>query len=658
VLNLKIPLFHFRLPENVADALRNTIIVLLPIVLLYNSYRQVGIGIGVGALLISLTDLPGNRRHKALTALQSLVIFFIVSLGFTAGLSTPLTTGIAIVILTFVLSMTAAMGGRSGVAGTMGIVLMVFTLGLHPKDPLLFSAFIVIGGIWFYIVSLVQVLIWPYRSLHQALREALAATADFLKAKAACYDPAVPLDEAYRQTIALHLRVSEKQELIRQLLLSDRRNAKKLLGTAIRVIGLYEQVTAMHYDYAVVRGRLAHTEALSLSAKLINLLSAEVGVLSRIVPLSATLNLGGNDDQFIELNDQLTAIADNLVKEDATVIKGILVNTAAIRRLSAQIAINEELHDEVLPDPGVFLPDGGSYFSRFITHLNFRSPVLRFSLRLTLLFAVGYGATLLFTPNQYSYWLLLTIVIVARPKLALTWQRNLERLSGTFVGVLIASLLLFAIKPAVVLLMIAALGLLCFFAWNRYAYAWSVTGITICVVICLSLYHGHPTAIVSARLWYSLAGCLLAFIGIFIFPVWTNKELDDLAHLAAEGNRSFLEAIITDKPTPEIWLARKEAHLRLARLSEGLRHARVEPGKVDLQKFERIQVLNYRINAVIISLFLAPRLIATETAQRALASLKFYDQADKPVEFAANNAGLLKGADLLEALVNELMQLR
>lgn len=654
----KIPLFHFRLPENVADALRNTIIVLLPIIILYNCYRQAGIGIGVGALLISLTDLPGNRRHKALTALQSLIIFFLVSLVFSAGLSTFLTTGVAIVVITFILSMTAAMGGRSAVAGTMGIVLMVFTLGLRPKDPLMFSAFIAIGGVWFYIVSLVQVLIWPYRSLHQALREALSATTDFLKAKAACYDPTIPLDEAYRQTIALHLRVSEKQELVRQLLLSDRRNTQKLLGTAIRVIGLYEQVTAMHYDYAVVRARLAHTDALPLSAQVIALLSEEVRRLSRIVPTTVLLSIGENDDLYINLNERLIKVADNLPKEDAAVIKGILVNTAAIRRLSTQIATNEELGTEVLPEPGAFLPDGGSYFSRLITHLNFRSPVLRFSLRLTLLFAIGYGVTLLFAPNQYSYWLLLTIVIVARPKLALTWQRNLERLSGTFVGVLIASAILFVIKPAVVLLIIAGSGLLCFFAWNRYVYAWSVTGITICVVICLSLYHGHPTAIISARVWYSLAGCILAFAGIFIFPVWTNKELDDLAHSAVEGNRLFLETVVADKPTQDIWLARKEAHLRLARLSEGLRHARVEPGKVNLSKFEEVQVLNYRINAVIISLFLAPRPTSLEDTRKALVHLEYYNRPDKPVLPAQSSNSLLKGVDLLDALIGELLLLR
>jgi len=655
VVKIKIPHFYFRLSESVVDALRNTLIVLLPIVALFHSHRQAGIGMGVGALLISLTDMPGNRRGKAVTALQSLLIFFLVSLLFSACLQSAILTGLVILALTFVLSMLASLGGRSGVAGTMGIVLMVFTLGLQPQEPLWFSAFIVAGGAWFHLVSLAQVLIWPFRSLHQALREALSVTADFLKAKAACYDPDVPLEEAYRETIALHLRVSEKQELVRQLLLSDRANSRQLLNTAIRVIGLYEQVTAMHYDYAVVRERLASTGALLMAAELIDLLSEETRKLSRTVPVSRRLNPAPQGTRYQQLNNQLSAMAAKLHQEDAAVIKGILINTAAIHRLLAEVASDEQTVIEGLPEPDAFLPDEGAYHTKLKGHLHLRSPVLRFALRLTLLFGIGYLATILFSPNRYSYWLLLTIVIVARPQLALTWQRNLERLSGTFAGVLLASLTLFLIKPAVVLLIIAGLGLLCFFAWNRSAYARSVTGITVCVVICLSLYHGQADAIVSARLWYSLAGCVLAFAGIFVFPVWINAELEDLSRAAGEGNRLFLKAVLEQANQQEVWLARKEAHLRLARFSEGLRHARVEPGKVDLPRLEHIQVLHYRINAVVISLCLAPRLSGMKNAQRALSRLEHDHLPESPVPSAPQGNSLLKGTDLLNALVDELL---
>ncbi|MFD2146066.1 hypothetical protein [Mucilaginibacter antarcticus] len=65
-----------KLSENTADALRNTLTVLLPLLLLYSKLPQMAVGMSVGALLISLTDLPGNRRAKTRSALQCISIFF------------------------------------------------------------------------------------------------------------------------------------------------------------------------------------------------------------------------------------------------------------------------------------------------------------------------------------------------------------------------------------------------------------------------------------------------------------------------------------------------------------------------------------------------------------------------------------------------------
>jgi uncharacterized membrane protein YccC len=652
VLNRPSFFLAYRLNESVTDALRNTLIVLMPLVLLYTAHRQMAIAMAVGALLISLTDLPGNRRNKTLTALQSISVFLLISLLFSAGLSNPVSTGLMLVCFTFLLSMLAALGGRSTVVGTMGIILMVFILGLRPHEPLIFSCYLLAGCIWFYLVSLIQVFLWPFRSLHQALREALLATADFLRAKANCYDPHVSLEESYRQIIALHLRVSEKQELVRQLLLGDRAamrksrpRVKRLLSSSIKVIGLYEQITAMHYDYEVVRRRLASTGALVVVAELINLLAEEANQLNKHVP-------AGNFERYQDLNIELGKIAIGLPKEEKAVVNSILTNVGAIRQLLEDIHFDRN-DSGVNPDFNAFLPHGDNYWQKFKMQLHFQSPVLRFSLRLALLFGIGYLATLFFTKDYYSYWLLLTIVIVARPKLAVTWQRNLERLTGTFAGVVLASVFIFMIKPAVVLLIIASFALFGFFAWNRPKYGWSVCCITICVVICLSLYHGQPMAIVSARVWYSLVGCALAFAGIFIFPVWINVELEELGRSAMEGNRLFLEAVINRLEQQEIWLARKDAHLRLARLSEGIRHARVEPGKVDLPRIEQIQVLNYRINAVIISLFLSGRKLNHKSAESIINYLN-HNQVDvmhiREVSGPINGNHLVKGQELLEEL--------
>lgn len=643
-----------KLNENVSDALRNTLTVIVPLLVLYQWLPQLAMGMSVGALLISLTDLPGNRRAKTRSAVQCIAIFFLVTLVFSVSLFDPWLTGLVLVGLTFILSMMAALGVRSAASGSMGVALMVFLLGLRPQEPWAFSAYVMLGGIWFYIVVLIQVYLWPFRSLRQALQEALYTTGQFLEAKAACYDVTIPLDEGYRKTIALHLRVSDKQELVRQLLISDKAAMKKgdarileLSRQALLVIRLYEQITAMHYDYAVVRERLAGSAALPLSKKLISLLAD--GAKGQAI----------NTKAFDDLLSQLQGCATDMPKAEAAVITGIATNVKAIKYALHQIktkGVNEVL--QVPTDAEAFLPDRGGYRQKLTAQLHFRSPVLRFALRLTILMGIGYTAAHLFADDNYSYWLLLTILIVARPRLAVTWQRNRERLVGTFAGVIMAALMIWLLKGAVPLLVIASLALFGFFAWNRVRYSWSVACVTICVLVSLSVYRGEPLLLLSARVWYSVLGCALAIAGIFLFPVWSRAELEELVQHAVAANRTFLDAIAQAKSLPEVWLARKEAHVRLARLSEGIGHARVEPGKGNLSQLEHIQVLNYRINAVIISLFLTGRPGKPESINRSLNSLDSFLQRKKVGDEPVNMAGLLKGTQLLESLTMDLARQR
>ncbi|MFD2866390.1 FUSC family membrane protein [Mucilaginibacter antarcticus] len=638
-----------KLSENTADALRNTLTVLLPLLLLYSKLPQMAVGMSVGALLISLTDLPGNRRAKTRSALQCISIFFLVTLVFSASLHSTVLTGIVLVALTFILSMLSALGGRSTAAGMMGVALMVFLLGLRPAEPWAFSAYIMLGGLWFYGVVLVQVFLFPFRSLRQALREALFAIGRFLEAKAACYDIKVPLDEGYSRTIALHLRVSEKQELVRQLLISDKVAIRKggtkietLSSRAMLVMSLYEQVTAMHYDYAVVRERLGSTGALDISGELIVYLSkkAKGDAIA--------------DNKFSALLMQLEQQADNMGKQDAPIIRGIAKNVTAINLTLDQIGNTGVRQAVNVPqDAEAFLPDSGNYREKLKSQLRFSSPVLRFAMRISVLLAIGYAAVHLFADDNYSYWLLLTVVIVARPRLAVTWQRNKERLIGTFIGVLIAGLALWWLPNTVALLALAALGLFGFFAWNRPRYGWSVSAITVCVLLSLSVYRGEVLLLISARVWYSLWGCALAVLGVFVFPIWSHAGLEALVVQAVKANRDFLQTVSKQRPVNEVWLARKNAHVKLAHLSEGLGFAGLEPTKGDLSRLLHIQVLNYRINAVIISLFLSGRLLDTENITSALNNLDNFI-ANKITDEPVKHTGFLKGAQLLEMLSRQL----
>ena len=169
---------HSSFSEYFIDALRNTLAVLAPIVLFFNlGETDKAIGMGVGALLICLTDLPGNRFDKWWTAFVSNIFFFFTA-AFTAYcLSNYVLLFVFSILLTFVLTMLNAMGTRMGSIGMMSLILMIFTIGLQPQYALHYAIYILLGGLWYYTLSLAQIYIYPYRSLNRTLHQCQRQTA-------------------------------------------------------------------------------------------------------------------------------------------------------------------------------------------------------------------------------------------------------------------------------------------------------------------------------------------------------------------------------------------------------------------------------------------------------------------------------------------------
>ncbi|MCX2452559.1 FUSC family protein [Pedobacter sp. PLR] len=664
--------------EYFTDALRNTITIILPFSLLFFYHQpNMAIGVGVGALLISLTDSPGNRANKFKSAIISIISFFFTALIISSSLGNPWLTAGSIFLLTFVFSMLAMFGSRMALIGTMAIILGIFTLGLHPENPLLFSWYILLGGYWYYLISLIQIVIWPYRSLHQAIFECITATSVFLKSKARYYDPEVNLEECYSETIALHIKVSEKQELVRNLLLSDKRAMKptnergqQLLRTAVSVIDLYEQVTAIHYDYAYVRKSLDKTGALNLIIELIETLAEELQVLSGVFLRPKKTQSALRLIKFEQARAELTKLALSTDETNAHIIHKVLKNLEGIV-LHIQV-IKQDQPMSALPanlDSGEdiayadFLSPQLFKLSALKQYFSFSSAVFRFSLRLALLCFLAYLINLVFPLGKYNYWLLLTIVIVAKPRFGLTWRRNVERLSGTLIGAVIGIVLLLIIHQIAALLIISAFLLLGFFTFNRIRYSVSVVCITAMVILCLSIYDGHSDHVIMERVIYTILGCAIAFLAAFLFPIWEIKGLKALISNILKANSNYLTKVKaelrgTENGIGASKLARKNSYIQLAKFSETLQYMHLEPNSkaLDMHGIYAIQILSYRINSIIASLSLSAKQYVKQDSgmlivSEALSNMEYCIQHSNRLDLAKINEVL--HADKIEEEYND-----
>ena len=166
-----IKIIRFMRGEHSGDALRNVSISIVPSLAIYllGAHASTAIGIGVGSLLTTLTDLPGNRKDKLSSALVCIPTFFIASL-FTALLF-PYHWPLVILLgaAGFICTLYGIFGPRYAAIGNMTLILMSFVIGMAPQHPFAVSLQIAAGSIIYYFFSLLQAYIQPYRSLKHAM---------------------------------------------------------------------------------------------------------------------------------------------------------------------------------------------------------------------------------------------------------------------------------------------------------------------------------------------------------------------------------------------------------------------------------------------------------------------------------------------------------
>jgi uncharacterized membrane protein YccC len=278
-------------------------------------------------------------------------------------------------------------------------------------------------------------------------------------------------------------------------------------------------------------------------------------------------------------------------------------------------------------------------FKSLLNHLTLSSPILRFSLRLAVLCLAACLISYAFPNARYSYWVLLTVVVIAKPRFSVSWNRNVQRLTGTFAGIVVGLVLLLLVKNTFILLGLSAVFLMGFFTFNRPRYAISVFFITPCALIALSVLQGYSTEILVERSLFTILGCAIAFAAAYIFPIWESNSVKPVLGKLLAGNHQYLESVIAFKSglegvklSPK--LARKLADNSLARFSEAIQHILQEPQvkHINIQMLYEIQVISYRINAMTTALILSPVLTLVEIEAPLL------KQALDNIDFAAQNA--------------------
>ena len=537
----------------------------------------------LGAISASISDFPAPWRVKARTLLTGFGLA-VVSTAFTL-LASPSPTALVIVIglVAFAAGMVTGYGRWALALSAQLLVPMVFALGLPPAGParaIQEELLLIAGGAAYIVLAIVATRLVSRNDRRLMASESIREHAAYLRAIARFTDPSVDVQEVYGAAI--------RQQAARALLLERPRATPervRLAATIGVLLDSFDAVVAAQCDLPALRDWPGAQT-----------LTARIGVALRAAAL---------DLQHLSI-ELLTSARPRLPP-------GHAVATDAMRREAARLAMSDELGPEqraaaeatvarlldarrhidrlehaITDDAAAAAAIGEVDLSAFAPRRNYDprqlaqqfrpgSPVLRFAVRLTAAMVAGALVAQTFGGAGHGNWVLLTIAVIMRASYGWTRQRRDDRIVGTLVGCVVASVGV-ATLPIGALVLVQGLALALTHGFVRSNYRLASVGASVMALVSLHLVNPAEAAPAIARLADTLVGAAIAHLFSHLWPRWEFAEAPRLASRLLKQIDAFAAVALRPDATGQDYrLERKALIEAIAALSDSAARMGGEP---------------------------------------------------------------------------------
>lgn len=613
------------------EAIRITIGITLPVIVCnYFDRLQTGLILSLGALAVSTSDIPGPIGQRRNGMLASIGLIFLISLitGFINQYHILL--GFEILLFCFMLSMIGVYGARVNAVGFAGMLIMVINLDLHMENSqvLMHSVTLVAGGCWYMILSLALFGVRPYKVIQQALGDCIISIGDYFATRALFYDKNADYDSIYKRLMEQQQQIEDKQSLLREMMFKSRSIVKEstitsrtLLVIFLESIDLFEKAAATFYNYQSMHKRFDESGILEDFRRVIDVIVDELHLIGLAVqsgrPTRASRRL---NNELRVLKERFENFANDYRKpESFDAIVNMRKLLQSVEDITLRIyTLHHYTRYDIKKVQKYKLSDDYQYFvnktdlniQTLKENLSLKSNTFRHSIRVTIACLLGYIVAHALK-LQYSYWVLLTIIVILKPTYSVTRQRNYHRLIGTFIGALIGLGLLFIIPTqngkfaAMIVLMIIT------YSFMRTRYLVSVIFMTAYVMIYFYLLNSHHFyEIFKSRLIDTTVGSIIALTAAYVLvPSWERRQISTYMVKALIATKAYFETVAGIFATGQLNerdynIRRKDAFIEQANLSGGFTRMMNEPKSKqgDIKRIHQMVVLVYTLNSHIVSL--------------------------------------------------------
>ena len=618
------------------DGLRITFGVVFPsLILAQFNLLQVGITVSLGALCASIVDSPGPITHRRNAMFFTIAIVAVVSLLTAFCNFSVYLLGMLIVGLTFIFSMLYVYGTRAASVGIAALLIMILGIGdIRPlPEILLYSLNIFVGGLWYIALSLSLHRIMPYRQARLNLGECLIEIADFMRIKAGFYQEGMDYDKNYKKLIEAQITVSEKTDAVREHLYKSREIVREntqegrfLLVIFVDMVDLYEQIMSTFYNYQNLHKQFDKTGILTDFENTLNLLAEQ------IEEIGASLKDGTNPHLSLKLPRKIKDLKLEIealvaLKElENSTVNFSTIGLQALRNIEVNVEniylrikkIREYFKDKKLKTLvkndikiASFISHQEYELDNFTDNLNLKSEIFRHALRVSGIMLVGFILAHSFN-FLHSNWILLTIIVIMKPAYSLTKERNLDRLIGTVAGAFIGMVILHFVMDTHLLFAILLICMLGTYSFQRKTYLVSVVFMTPFILILFDFLGMGSRALFIERVYDTLIGGGLAFIGSYILlPNWEYEKLKKTLIEMLEANLAYYHQVSQmyfgvkyDRIPYKI--IRKEVFVRSANLASGFQRMFSEPKhkQLSINEIHEFSVLNHLLSSYVATLAL------------------------------------------------------
>ena len=545
----------------------------------------------LGAISASISDLPAPWREKARTMGLGFALALLSTVAIQLALPWPIAALLMIGVISFVGGLVTGLGRWAVAVGMQAVIPMVFILGF-PREA--FPAAVRIetlfagGGVVYIAIALLATVFTDASARRMVTSETIREFSIYLRSIAGVFDPDRDLESAYGAAIRQQAALAEQLQSARALLLDrpgDKGERLRLAATIGVLLDGFDALVAAQSDVRLVRSTDSAGPLLARIGDALRGGALDLGHLSLELLTTGHPVLPPDHQRAIDaLKRELVRLESDDVMDvtqraglDATGRRLILA-LGDVRRLEKTLSNDATARAAIGGvNLAAFIPKRSYALGSLAAHLSPESPVLRFSVRLSLAMMAGALVAQSLGDDRHGNWVLLTIAVVMRAGYGLTRQRRDDRVIGTLIGCVLAAISV-AYMPAAALVGLQGFTVAVTHSFARLNYRLASVGASVMALVSLHMVQPWVSAPVLLRLADTLIGAAIAHLFNYFWPRWESSEAPRLvSRLKAQLAAFSAVALRLDGADHDYRLARKNVIEAIAALSDSAGRMSIEP---------------------------------------------------------------------------------